>query len=88
MKFAKDYLKEVLYDDVGEIIENKIIEISRWTVNYRMIFKTEDGGLFETFYESGATEMQDQQPYEYDDDEIECSEVKPVKTVVTIYERI
>ena len=88
MLFDKDYLKEVLDDEVGEVIENKIIETSRWSIHYRMIFKTEDGGLFETFYERGATEMQDQQPYEYDSDEIECSEVKPVKTVVTIYERI
>jgi len=88
MKFDKKYLQNVVWSEEGEIIENKIIETSRWSIHYRMIFKTEDGRLFETFYERGATEMQDQQPYEYDSDEIECSEVKPVKTVVTIYERI
>jgi hypothetical protein len=50
-----------------------------------MIFKFEDK-LYKTSYSTGATEYQDEDPYEYEDDVIECPEVFPVEKTIIVYE--
>lgn len=66
----------------GEIILNEMIDHSRWSVHHRLIFKFEDK-YWETSYSVGATESQDESPWEYDDDVIKCKQVEP-KAVQTI----
>jgi hypothetical protein len=45
--------------------------------------------LLESFYKSsysqGSTECQDESPYEYDNDEIECKEMTRIEKVVYDY---
>lgn len=84
MKFKKEMLQDLSYDDCpdAEKIEETIIDKTRWSIIYKMIFKFEDKFYLST-YKVGATEQQDECPYEYDSDEIECQEVK-AQEVTTI----
>ena len=84
----KIVLQDLAFDDTPEnyeIIENELTDTSRWSNHYRQVFRYE-GLFYVTNYSVGATESQDEQPYEYDGDEIECKEVFPVEVMVTKYE--
>ena len=83
MKFTKEFLQEF----EGKTILDEIIENTRWSILRRRIFGF-GGKFYETCYSQGATESQDESPYEYDDDEIGCPEVKPVEKTVIVYEKI
>lgn len=92
MKFEKSILKDLAHSVVGEtvsgytVVENELCDSSRWSLHYEMVFKNEsDGKFYGTGYSSGATESQDESPYEYDEDEIECEEVFPQQVTVTKY---
>lgn len=91
MKFAKENLRDLViqndfdgYDDF-KVIERKLIGNSRWTINYQMIFKFA-GKFYRTTYSLGATEYQDERPYEYEDGMIECPEVFPIEKTIIVYE--
>lgn len=82
--FSKDYLKNELELPYSAIFD-EIVDTSRWSVHHRCIF--EDGGKFyQAYYSEGATEMQDESPWEYDNeiqcDEVELKEIKVKKWVV------
>lgn len=80
MLFSKEFLSEFQ----GETIEEHIINHTRWSVVYERVFKHE-GKFYRTVYSVGATEYQDQEPYEYDEDMVECEEVVIVpKLVMTL----
>ena len=81
MKFSKEFLQ----DDGGETVYDKIIGTRRWSVDHERVFSYE-GRFYLTRYSEGATESQDERPYEYEDDEIECVEVFPFEKTVTVYE--
>ncbi len=88
MKFKKEHLKELAYEcyvDGFEVIEQKMTGHSRWSLKYSMIFKFEDK-LYKTSYSTGATEYQEEDPYDYEPDEIECPEVIPVEKINIVYE--
>jgi len=89
MKFKKEFLQRVVSDDAEgvEVIKDEIIDTSRWSIHYNMVFKFEDK-LYEVQYSCGATEQQDEQPFEYDGDEIECPEVIAVPKTVIDYVRV
>jgi hypothetical protein len=71
--FSKDYLIDEL-ELPQTAIENHITGQSGWTVEHEIIFK-EGEKHYSTYYEIGATERQDEGPWEYEDD-IECEEVE------------
>ena len=50
-----------------------------------MVFKYHNK-FYITSYQKGATEYQDERPYENEDDEIECIEVFPVETKIITYQ--
>jgi hypothetical protein len=81
-KFSKEFMQGVIHGDTEdtEVIEDEIVDHTRWSVVHNMIFSYE-GKHYETSYSRGATEMQDEQPYEYDGDEIEVLEVEKVAIV-------
>jgi hypothetical protein len=84
MLFTKEFLK----DRAGSNCAYKeIVRHSRWSVHYREVFEHE-GKYYETTYSVGATESQDERPYEYDGDPIECPEVKPVAKTIIVYEKV
>lgn len=80
MKFSK----EDLIDEVHETVYDKIVENTRWSIHHERVFK-HDGKFYITYYSHGSTEMQNESPYEFDGDEIECEEVFPVERVVIDY---
>lgn len=88
MKFDKGVLQELAwedYDDSYEVIERELIDTSRWSNIYSMVFKFK-GKYYRTSYSVGATEQQDEEPYEYGPDSIECDEVEPVEVTVIQYQ--
>lgn len=89
MKFTKEFLQGLAWDDYDEeevkIVQSELIDTTRWSLVYEMVFK-KDGKYYKTSYSTGATESQDESPYEYEDDEIECREVFPKEKTIIVYE--
>ena len=89
MKFKKEVLKEMLYDEhdtsLYHVVLDKIVSANRWSILNRLVFKYQDK-FYESTYSRGATEIQDERPYEYEPDEIECKEVYEYEKVVKYYE--
>jgi hypothetical protein len=77
MKFKSKYLKNEL-DLPHSAIVNEITDTSRWSIHHKIVFEHE-GKFYQTHYSEGATEIQDERPWEYDED-VDCIEVelKPV----------
>lgn len=89
MLFNKSDLQDIAGQDTPEgfeIVESpKIIDQGRWTTYYEMVFSY-DGKYYKTSFGRGSTEGQEEWPYEYEKDEIECKEVHPVTKTITVYE--
>jgi len=90
-KFKKEVLKEILWGDNPdyETIKNEIYDTSRWSTWHELIFKEKaTGQYFQVTYSRGATECQDEQPWEYDGDEIDCVWVEPVEVTTIDYKPV
>ena len=74
VKFSKDYLKNELDLPYGNTIVDNIIDTGRWSIYHEIVF-ADKGKFYTTTYSEGATECQDESPWEYED-EIECTEVE------------
>lgn len=77
---------------VIESVEKEVYDERRWSTVYRQILAVtrpddETPRYFETDYSEGATELQDETPYENDGDEILLDEVFPVEVKVIQYRR-
>jgi len=89
-KFPKDDLQELVGFPIGkgfddyEVVQDKISGTRRWSIDHTMIFKHQ-GKFYRTHYSVGATESQDEGPYEYSDAEIDCDEVVPTQQTITVY---
>lgn len=88
MKFKRDVLIRLAYEDFDDdnfmVMQNNLEEDGRWVLGYNLVFKYK-GNFYQTSYNRGANEMQDEQPFEYDPDEIECPQVWPYLRVITEY---
>lgn len=73
IKLDKDYMINEL-DLPSSAILDEITGTSRWSVYHRIIFAYQ-GRFYEAHYSEGATEMQDESPWEYDET-VECVEVE------------
>lgn len=85
-KFTKDEMLDFLEGNEGEVILDEIEDTSRWSVHHHLIFKFENK-FWSAYYSRGATEQQDESPWEYET-EVECVEVEPVEKVVTVYQPV
>lgn len=83
IKLSKDTMCDILDDDV---IEDTICDTSRWSVLHNIIFPYK-GKFYETQYSVGATEQQEESPWEYEE-EVECVEVEQVETVVKAWKPV
>lgn len=81
----KYFTKQFLRDDGGTTMYDRIVDHSRWSVIHEQVFEFE-GHYYLTSYSVGATESQDESPYEYEKDEIPCTEVCPHERMTTVYE--
>ncbi len=66
-------------------VEDRQTSNSRWSINHTMVVE-KDGHFYRANYSVGATEQQDETPFEYDEDEIEFKEVFAVQKTITVYE--
>lgn len=67
-----------------ELIDDEIWTNTRWAIVHKIIFK-HGGQFWTTMYQVGATEFQEQEPWEFLS-EVECTEVVPVEKTITTYE--
>lgn len=90
-KFKKAQLQELLDggSETLKVVSDKITGKGRWALSHELVFQDQSTHLFyRTHYSEGATEQQDESPFEYEGEEVECEEVRPVERVVTNYEAI
>lgn len=73
-EFTKEYLLNEL-DVLGNSVSDVITDTSRWSVFHTIVFQDKDGKFYEASYSCGATECQDESPWEYEQI-IECTEVE------------
>lgn len=67
------------------VIQRRLEGHSRWSLQYNIIIqRVSDGKFFSSDYSEGATESQDERPYEWG--EPEFTEVFPVQKTHTVYE--
>lgn len=86
LKLTEELIEAIVYDedlDSFELISEEINDTSRWSIHITVVFKY-NNRFWRTFYSKGATEYQDESPYENDDKV--AYEVFPVEKVVTCYE--
>lgn len=76
--FDKSYLVNEL-DLPWSAEEDRVIDTRRWSTDHEIVFKDNDGKFYQTCYSIGSTEIQDEKPWEYED-QVKCVEVvrKPV----------
>lgn len=94
IKVKKSVLKELIYASKGKIItedeqsyefvQTEDTSTSRWSQHCELVFKFE-GSYYASSYSHGLTEIQDESPYDYDPEEIECEEVFPETFTVVRY---
>jgi len=92
MKIKREFKNSYLIDELGlpfngyngcKVISNKIVDQSRWSIHHKLVFHFENK-YYMTWYSIGATEQQDEMPWE-DDDIVDCFEVEPVEKIVTVF---
>lgn len=88
--FPKADLQALVWDEAPETykqISDEITDTSRWSVHHYMVFEF-DGRFYGTSYSVGATEHQDERPYEYEPDMVGCHELVPVEKTIISYEPV
>jgi hypothetical protein len=79
--------RSILYEEHEdfELVTSEIVDNSRWSIVHEDVYqRLSDKKFFKTTYRKGATELQDERPYEYG--EALFYEVFPVEKTVIIYE--
>lgn len=87
VKFPKDFMLEVLYGKEGEIISDEICDTGRWSIHHKLIWKRNNHEVYSCYYSVGATECQDESPWEYEK-EVECYPMKLVTKTIEVWEEI
>jgi len=82
IKLTREELTQEL-DLPCEALEDHVIDNSRWSIEHEIIFEYK-GKYYRAYYSVGATEMQDERPWEYED-VIECEEVVKVDKLQSIW---
>ena len=86
LNFTKERARDLLdcEDDAYRIIRDEIVDHGRWTVSHELIIQSvADNRFYRGYYSVGATESQDESPWEYDNPVF--TEVFPAERVVIDY---
>ncbi len=85
-KFPKEFMFNVIdeYQEGVKIVHNEESSDRRWSVDHFIVFSYENK-FYSSNYSVGATENQDESPYEYDGDMIECDVMESYQETVTKY---
>lgn len=81
----KDYLIDEL-DLPDSAIRDTIIDTTRWSIIHEIIF-SHDNKFWKTTYSVGATENQDESPWEYET-LVECIEVELVEKTIKTWQPV
>lgn len=74
----------------GKVLADTIVDKSRWSIVREIIFRFDDqpeGEAYRAYYSVGATENQDERPWEYDKT-IDADVVRQVERMVKVWEPI
>lgn len=72
-----------------KLVQDELVDTSRWSHIHERIYQNiEDGKFYSTSYSTGATECQNERPYEYDGDMIDFIEVKAIEKTITVFEAV
>ena len=97
IKINKELLQEIVGEyaqqERFEVVQNVISDHGRWSIYYDCTIKDKETGKFyDASYSQGATESQDEYPFENDepdeDGNIELHEVEPYEEIVTRYRKV
>jgi len=78
--------KEVALELLDNAVDNSVYDTSRWSILYEAVVPYE-GKHYRVYYSRGATEYQDEGPFEYDN-EVELVEVKQVEKLTKVWEEV
>ena len=84
--FTPERARAILYggDPNYSVIKNEIVDTSRWSIHHELVIQNKENlKFFKGYYSVGATESQDESPWEYT--EPEFNEVEPVETTTIVY---
>lgn len=73
-------MKDELGLPYGNAIVDNIVDTTRWSIIHEIVFE-DNGKFYSATYSEGATECQDERPWEYES-EVECEEVELREVVV------
>lgn len=82
IQLPRETLLDIMDEEVNVLVD-EIVDTSRWSIQYDFVFKYQ-GKIYQTGYQVGATEQQDEGPWEYDK-VVACYEVEPYEKTVTEY---
>lgn len=91
MKFKTEVLRDLVWEDGSDnlfIASDRISGKSRWAIIHDLVFgdrSTATTHYYRIDYRVGATENQDETPFEYAGEELECQEVWPHETISIEY---
>jgi len=86
LKLTSEQGQAIIYgrDSNFVTIHEKIVGKRGWVLDYEIVvLRKSDGKYFKDGYRRGATESQDERPYEYS--EPNFIEVEPVETTIFVY---
>ena len=90
MKLSKEDAQSIVYDDHEEWskVESEIVDTSRWSIMYEGVFlHIPSDKHYSLSWSVGATEQQDEHPFEYED-EVEATEVVQVEKIVKVWKAV
>lgn len=77
------------FDLKFELVKEELVDTSRWSHIYERVYKDlTTGKFYSSSFSVGATEQQDERPYEFDGEEVDFLEVKPVEKITIEYELV
>jgi hypothetical protein len=78
LNIPRDEMRELVGSD--DVVRDRIIGHRRWSVDHELIFRR-DGRLWRARYSVGATEYQEEGPFDNAPDPVGCTEVVEVPAV-------
>lgn len=88
LKITREEGKDIVYEclDDWEKIEENVVDTSRWSIRYVGIFKhIPSGKYYQMSWSVGATEYQDERPFDYEDPDL--IEVEQVEVKVLVWQK-
>ena len=89
IKLTREEAADIVCDDHNEwiVVEINITGTSRWSIQYEGVFQHGPTGKFyQLCWSVGATEQQDESPFEYEDPT--PVEVEPIQRLVNVWESV